>query len=105
MCFFSGSLILKKLREEEQRDHQLAEAKSGILKQECKVDTLVNCIREFQRQAHSHRLELDSVNCGYEESRREQARRHEQLAHREKAFRNTRIRNIHEVEELKRAQK
>ena len=25
---------------EEQRDHQLAEAKSEILKQECKVDTL-----------------------------------------------------------------
>ena len=62
---------------EEQRDHQLAEAKSEILKQECKIDTLDTCIREFQRQAHSNRLEVDYVSCGYEESRREQARLHE----------------------------
>ena len=89
---------------EEQRDHLIAEAKSEILKQECKFDTLNNCIREFQRQAHSNRLELDCVNCGYEESRREQARLHEELGQREKALRDTRIRNIHEVEELKRAQ-
>ena len=44
------------------------------------------------------------VNHGYEESRREQATLHEELAQREKALRETRIRSIHEVEELKRAQ-
>ena len=88
---------------EQQRDIQLAEVKSEVLKQECKVDTLINCIREIQRQAHSRRLELDSVKCGYEESRREQARHDEELARREKARRDTRIRNIHEVPELKRA--
>ena len=38
---------------EEQRDYLLAEAKSEILKQECKVDTLNLGIHEFQRQAHS----------------------------------------------------
>ena len=89
---------------EEQIDHQRAGAKSEILKQECKIDALNTCIREFQRQTHSDRLELDSVNCGYEESRREQARLPEELAQREKALRNTRIRNIHEVEELQSAQ-
>ena len=89
---------------EEPRDHLLAEAKPEILKQECKVDTLNNCIREFQRQAHSNRLELESVNCGHGESRREQARPQEELAQREKALRDTRIRNIHDAEELKRAQ-
>ena len=47
---------------------------------------------------------MDNVNCGYEESRREQARLHEELAQREKALRETRIRSIHEVEKLKRAQ-
>ena len=47
---------------------------------------------------------MDDVNYGYEESRREQARLHEELAQREKALRDTRIRNIHEVEDLKRAQ-
>ena len=82
----------------------LVEAKSEILKQECKVDSLNACIRELQRQAHSHWLELDGANGGYEESRREQARQHEELALREKALRYTRIRNIHEVEELKRVQ-
>ena len=57
-----------------------------------RVDTLNTCILEFQRQPHSNRLELDSVNCGYEESRREQARLHEDLALREKALPVTRIR-------------
>ena len=41
---------------------------------------------------------------GNEESRRQQARLHEELAQREKTLRDARIRNIHEVEELKRAQ-
>ena len=89
---------------EEQRDHLLAETKSEILKQECKVDTLHTCILVFRRQAHSNRLEMDYVNYGYEETRREEARLHEDLAQREKALRDTRIRNIHEVEEMKRAQ-
>ena len=40
----------------------LAEAKSEILKQECTLDTLNTCIRDLQRQARSHRLELDSAN-------------------------------------------
>ena len=89
----------------EQRDHLLAETKSELLKRECKVDTLNTSIREFQRQTHSNRLEMYLVNYGYEESRREQTRLHEELAQREKAFRETRIRSIHQVKELKRAQK
>ena len=39
----------------------LAEAKSEILKQESKVDTLSTCIREFQRQAHVNRLKKGNV--------------------------------------------
>ena len=50
------------------REHMLAKAKSAIMKQDCKVDSLNTCIRELQRQVHSQRLELDDVNCGYEES-------------------------------------
>ena len=65
------------------REHMLAEAKSEIMKQECKVDSLNTCIRELQRQAHSQRLELDDVNCGYEDSGREQVRLEEELALRE----------------------
>ena len=45
----------------------LTEATSEIMMQECTVDTLNTCIRELQRQAHSHRLELDGANyCGDE---------------------------------------
>ena len=75
-----------------------------IMKQECRMDSLNTCIRELQRQAHSQRLELEDANCEYEESRREQARPQEEMALREKAHRDTRIRNIHETEESKRAQ-
>ena len=71
---------------EEQRSHLLAEARSEIFKQECKVDTLNTSIREFQRQDHSSRLEMVNINYGYEESRREQARLHEELALQEKNF-------------------
>ena len=70
-----------------------------------KVDILHTSIREFQRQAHSNRLKMDYVNHGSEGFRREQARLHEDLAQREEALRETHIRSIHEVEELKRAQK
>ena len=104
--FSSGSLIRKKLRRQFLRNKEIINSQKRNLKSwsECKVDTPNTCIREFQRQAHSNRLELDSVNFEYEESRRAQARLHEELAQREKALRDTRIRNIHEVEELKRVQ-
>ena len=101
---FSDPKEAARLVLEEQRDHPLADAKSEILKQKCIVDTLNACTREFRRRAHSSRLEMDNVNCGCEESRREQARLHEELSQREKALRDTRIRNNLEVEELKRAQ-
>ena len=53
---------------EEQRDYVLAEAQSEILKAESKVDTLDTCIREFQRQAHSHRSQIVGMK-NLEESR------------------------------------
>ena len=77
---------------EEQRDHLLAEAKSEVLKQECKVDTLNTCIREFQRQARSNRLDMDDANYGYEESRREQ----DQASRRIGATRKSTSRNSHQ---------
>ena len=89
---------------EDHSDHMLAEATSEIMKQECQVVSLTTCTRELQRQAHSQRLELDEANCGNEESRRKQVRFEEELALGEKALRNTRIRNIHEMDELRRVQ-
>ena len=102
---FSNPQTFVKSILEDHRDHMLAEVRSEIMKQECKVVSLNTCTRELQRQAHSQRLELDEANCGNEESRREQDRSEEELALREKALRNTRIRNIHEMDELRRVQK
>ena len=51
----------------------LAGARSELMKQECKVDTLSTCIRELQRETYSQRLELEDAHCGREESRREQS--------------------------------
>ena len=84
---FSDREEVARLGLEEQRDHHLlAEAKSEILKQECEIDLLNTSIREFQRHAHSNRMEMDYVNHGYEESRREQARLHEELAKQRKSI-------------------
>ena len=82
----------------------LAESRSELMKQECKVNSRDTCFSELQRQTSSQRVELDDAHCGYEESRREQVRLQEELVMRDKALRNTRIRGIHEMEELRRAQ-
>ena len=42
-------------------DHMLAEAKSEIIKQECKMYSLNTCIHVLQRQAHYQWLELDDA--------------------------------------------
>ena len=83
------------------RDHMLAEARSELTKQEFKVESLNTCIAELQRQSLS---QLVGAHFGYEESRREQVRLQEELVMREKTLRDTRIRSIHETEELRRAQ-
>ena len=82
---FSNTVHVAKSLLDGNRDHMLAEAKSDILKQELKWMLLTLAFVNFNDK-HSHRLELDSANCRYEESRREQARLHEELAQREKHF-------------------
>ena len=74
----------------------LAEVRSGLMKQECKVDFLNTCISELQRQTYSQRLELKDTHFGKELQ--------EELVMKEKAFGDIQIGSIHEMEELKRAQ-
>ena len=74
------------------------------MKQEYKVESLNTCIRELQQQTYAQGLELEDVHLGCVESQREQVRLQEDLVMREKALRDTRIRGIHEMEELRRAQ-
>ena len=100
----SYTLNVAKSRLDGDSDHILAEARSELMKQEYKVESFNTCSCEHQRQTHSQRLELDDAHVGYEESRREQVRPQEEQVMREKALRDTRIRSIHEMEELRRAQ-
>ena len=43
------------------RDHSLAEARSELMKQEDKVESLNTCISELQRQTYSQWLELEDA--------------------------------------------
>ena len=53
------------------RDHLLAEARSELMKQEYKVESLDTCIRELQQQTCAQRLELEDAHFEYADSRRE----------------------------------
>ena len=54
------------------RDHLLVAARSELMKQEYKVDSLDICICDLQQQVYVRRLELEDVHHGHVESRREQ---------------------------------
>ena len=56
------------------KDHLLNQARSELMKQECQVGSLNNCINELRQQAYAQKLELEDAHHGYVESRREQVR-------------------------------
>ena len=82
----------------------LNQARSDLTTQELHVESLNKCIGELQRQTEEQRLALQDVQYGFVESGREQVRLQEELSMKEKVLRNTQIRNMHEMEEIKRAQ-
>ena len=47
---------------EEQRNQSLSEAKSELLKQECRAERADAIIRELQRQVQSDRMEIGNTN-------------------------------------------
>ena len=67
------------------RDHLLAEARSELMKQEYKVESLNTCIGELKQQTYAQRLELEDAHHGYSESLREQVRLQEELVMKEKS--------------------
>ena len=73
------------------RDLLLTQARSDLMKQEYKVESLNTCISEFQQQTYAHRLELEDAHFGYAESRMKQVRPQEELVMGEKALRDTQI--------------
>ena len=56
---------------EKHRNRWLSEAKTEILKQECRADFADRSIRELQRQIQSNHMEIGHPNLGYEQSRKE----------------------------------
>ena len=82
----------------------LAEARSELLMQEFKVESLNTCTSKFQQQTRAQRLELEDAHFGFAEFGREQVRLQEELVMKDRALRDTQIRSIHEMGELKRAQ-
>ena len=82
----------------------LNHARLDLEKQELHVESLNKCIGEPQRQTEEQRLALKDAQYGFVESRREQVRQQEGLSMKEKVLRNTRIRNMHEMGEVKRAE-
>ena len=86
------------------RDHLFYQARSELMKQEHKVESLNNCINELQQPASFQRLDLENTHHGYVESRREQVRLQEELVMKEKSLRETQIRSMHWMGEMKRPQ-
>ena len=89
---------------EDQKERFLSEAKSKIVKHECRIELADISIRELNRQIETQRVEIGHTTTGYSQSSREHSLLHEELAVRERALRETRIGGIHEIEELKRLQ-
>ena len=71
------------------RDHLLAEARSELMKQEYKAESLNICINELQQQTYAQRLALEDAHLGNAESRRERVGLQEELVMKEKALRDT----------------
>ena len=101
---FADPSNLRRSLLEGNKDHLLSQARSELMKQEHQVGSLNNCVGELQQQAYAQRLELQDAQHGYVEFRREQVRLQEELSMKEKVLRDTRIRSMHEMGEMKRAQ-
>ena len=93
-----GSLL------EGKKDHLFHQARSDLAKQELHVESLKKCIGELQRQMEEQKLALQDAQYGFVESRREQVRLQEELSMEEKVLPKPRIRNMHEVGQIQRAQ-
>ena len=83
-----------KLFLEEERNQLLSQA-ARMPSRFCRMNWKTNSVQSY---------EIDHTNLGYEQSRREQVRLHEEFPQRERALREIHVRNIHEVEELKKVQ-
>ena len=82
-------------------DHLLAEARSELMKQEYKVESLNTCISELQQQTYAQRSEVEAVHLGCAEYQGEQVRLQEESVMKAKALRDTQVGSMHEMWGLK----
>ena len=87
-----------------QKEQILAEVRSEIQKHELQAESDKRSIQELTGITDSQRMEIDRTFTGCEQSRRDQSLLQEELSERNRALRETRIKSLHEMEELKRVQ-
>ena len=89
---------------ERQKEQILAEVRSEIQKHELQAESDKRSIQELTGIIDSQRMEIDHTLTGCEQSRRDQLLLQEELSEQNRDLRETRIKSLHEMEELKRVQ-
>ena len=82
----------------------LLNVRSEIQKHELQAESDKRSIQEFTGIIDSQRMEIDHTITGCEQSRRDQVLLQEELSEQNRDLRETRIKSLHEMEELKRVQ-
>ena len=83
---FSNPAYVAKSLLDWNRDHLLTQARSELMKQEHKVESLNHCMHELQQQAYAKQMDLENAHHGYVEFWREQVRLQEELVMKKKLF-------------------
>ena len=89
---------------ERQKEQIHADFRAEIQKHECQADSDRRSIQELNGIVDSQRMETDHTFTGCEQSRRDQLPLQEELSEQNRDLRETRIKSLHEMEELKRVQ-
>ena len=89
---------------ERQNEQILAEVRSEMQKHELQAESDERSIQELTGTIDSQRMEIDHTFTGSEQSRRDQLLLQEQLSEQNRDVRETRIKSLHEMEELKTVQ-
>ena len=86
------------------KEQILAEVRPEIQKHEFQAESDRSSIQELNGIIESQRREIDLTKTGCEQSRRDQLLLQEERSEQNRALRETRIKSLHEMEELKRVQ-
>ena len=98
-CLKNGNQVATQKKEQ-----ILAEVRSEIQKHELQAESDKRSIQELTGIIDSQQMEIDHTVTGCEQSRRDQLLLQEELSEQNRALRETRIKSLHEMEELKRVQ-